>query len=186
TDELLLALAKETGKEVPAILEEERGQLVDLMLDSYQYFHDKKVAITGDPDIVIALTQFVISLGMIPKYVITGTPGTAFATQINEMLANAGIEGSVVKAESDLFELHQLIKNETVDLLIGETHAKYIARAEDVPFIRFGFPILDRYAKQYFPVVGYKGGIRLVESMCDAILDRIDRDCAEEDFELVR
>ena len=43
------------------------------------------------------------------------------------------------------------MKNEPVDLLMGNTHGKYIARAEDVPFVRVGFPILDRYAHSVFP-----------------------------------
>jgi nitrogenase molybdenum-iron protein beta chain len=156
------------------------------MLDSSQYFNGKKVAIAGDPDVIIALTQFTIALGMIPKYVITGTPGKAFEKQINAMLDAAGIEGSVVKANTDLFELHQLIKNEGVDLLIANTYGKYIAREEDIPFVRFGFPIMDRYGHQYTPKVGYSGAIKLVESMCNVMLDKVERECAEEDFEVVR
>jgi len=185
TDRLITELALLTHKAVPYSIEEERGQLVDLMLDSQGYFNGKKVAIYGDPDTVIGLTEFVISLGMIPKYVITGTPGDAFKREVDEILAKNDIEGSEVKAASDLFELHQWMKNEPVDLLMGNTHGKFIARAEDVPFVRVGFPILDRYAHQYFSIVGYKGSIRLIEMMLNAILDKIDRTCPEEDFELV-
>lgn len=184
TDKFITELCKITEAEVPYSIEEERGQLVDLMLDSQLYFFGKKVAIFGDPDIVEGLTEFVLNLGMIPRYVITGTPGEAFTRNINAMTEAAGAE-TVVKAAADLFELHQWIKNEPVDLLIGTTYGKYISRAEDIPFIRVGFPILDRYAQQYFPVVGYKGGIRLIEMMSNAILDRKDRDSADEDFELV-
>lgn len=186
TDRLLLTLARETGKEIPEELETERGQLVDLMLDSQQYFQNKKVAIVGDPDLVIALTEFTIALGMIPKYVITGTPGDAFGREVNALLDKAGIEGSKVKADSDFFELHQWIKNEGVDLIIGNTYAKYISRAENVPHVRFGFPIMDRYGHQYFPTVGYKGSINLLVDMCNALLDKLDRECADEDLEPVR
>ncbi|MBU3185131.1 nitrogenase molybdenum-iron protein subunit beta [Clostridium estertheticum] len=185
TDRLITELSLFSNKDVPKSIEEERGQLVDLMLDSQAYFNGKKVAIYGDPDIVTSLAEFVISLGAIPKYVITGTPGETFVKEVNAMLAANGIEGSTVKAAADLFELHQWMKNEPVDLLMGNTHGKFIARAEDVPFVRVGFPILDRYAHQYFPIVGYKGAIRLIEMMSNVILDKIDRTCPEEDFELV-
>jgi len=185
TDRLISELALITHKAVPCSIEEERGQLVDLMLDSQGYFSGKKVAIYGDPDIVAGLTEFVISLGMIPKFIISGTPGETFTREINAILTTNEVEGAVVKSAADLFELHQWIKNEPVDLLMGNTHGKYIARAEDLPFVRVGFPILDRYAHQYFPIVGYKGAIRLIEMMSNAILDKIDRTCAEEDFELV-
>lgn len=185
TDEFLVELTKQTGKEVPEEIEDERGQLVDLMLDSYQYFHGKKVAIFGDPDVVISLTRFVLELGMIPKYVITGTPGEAFEKEIKALLEKAGVEG-IVKAASDLFELQQWIKNDGVDLLIGNTHGKFIARAEDVPFVRFGFMTMDRFGFYYNPVVGYEGGKRLVENISNVLIDRIERDCADEDYELVR
>jgi nitrogenase molybdenum-iron protein beta chain len=84
-----------------------------------------------------------------------------------------------------MFLLHQWIKNDPVDLLIGNTYGKYIARDEDIPFIRWGFPILDRQGHQYFPTVGYKGGLRFLEKVLNALLDRMDRDAAEEKFELV-
>jgi Mo-nitrogenase MoFe protein subunit NifK (EC 1.18.6.1) len=185
TDKFIMELIRLTGREVPAEIEEERGQLVDLMLDAHQYLYGKNVAIAGDPDTVTSLVEFVISLGMTPKYVVTGTPGDRFMKEINLMLEAAGIDKCIVRSECDLFMLHQWLKNETMDLLIGNTHCKYIARAEDIPFVRFGFPILDRYAHQYLPTTGYKGAIRLVESITNALLDRIDRDSAEEDFELV-
>lgn len=185
TDELLMALAKQTGREIPAELEEERGQLVDLMLDSQQYFQGKKVALIGDPDEMIALSQFIIALGMIPKYVVTGTPGSAFGKEITAMMQEAGLEG-IVKAEKDFFDVHQWIKNENVDLLISNTYGKFIARAEDIPFVRFGFPVMDRYGHNYNPVVGYKGAMFLLEQMCNAMLDKEDRECAEEDLEVVR
>jgi len=53
-----------------------------------------------------------------------------------------------------MFLLHQWIKKEGVDLLIGNTYGKYIARDEDIPFVRFGFPILDRVGHSYFPRSG--------------------------------
>ncbi len=184
TDEFLMALRNGFVKEIPYELEEERGQLVDIMTDTHYHFHGKKVAVFGDPDIVIGLTEFVLSLGMIPVHVLTGTPGNAFEKELRAMLLEAGIKGNV-KASGDLFEFHQWIKNETVDLIIGNTYGKYIARAEDIPLVRVGFPILDRSVHSYMPIVGYKGAMRLIEMISGALLDKQDRDAADEDFELV-
>lgn len=184
TDRFISKLAK-LSDSVPCELEEERGQLVDIMLDSHTYFFGKKVAVSGDPDIVIPTVEFLLSLGMIPKYVITGTPGKYFEKAVNKLLDAAGITDSVVKASADLFELHQLIKNEPVDLMIGTSHSKYITKAEGIPLIRLGFPIMDRYVHSYFPTVGYKGAMRLIEMMTNAMLEEQDRTCADEDLELV-
>ncbi|HDZ59830.1 MAG TPA: nitrogenase molybdenum-iron protein subunit beta, partial [Actinobacteria bacterium] len=85
----------------------------------------------------------------------------------------------------DLFTLHQLIKNQPVDLLLGNTHVKYIARAEDIPLIRVGFPISDRANLFHFPVMGYAGAARMVERIGNTLLERLDRDAPEERFELL-
>jgi nitrogenase molybdenum-iron protein beta chain len=185
TDEYVLALRRQSKAEVPAELEAERGRLVDLMLDSHQYTYQKKVAIFGDPDVVLGLTSLCLELGMLPKYVITGTPKEDFRRKTEALFEKYGVTDCTAKANADLFELHQWIKNEPVDLLIGSSYGKQIARAEDIPFIRAGFPVLDRYGGPLLPIVGYSGGIGLIEKITGALMDRIDRDCAEEDFEVV-
>jgi nitrogenase molybdenum-iron protein beta chain len=184
TDEYLMLLSRLTGLDIPYELEEERGQLLDIMTDTHYHYHGKRAAIFGDPDIVIALTEFLLSLGMEPVYVITGTPGTAFEKEIEEMLKEAGIEGRV-KAGGDLLELHQWIKEEPVDLLVGNTYGKYIAKKEDIPLVRMGFPILDRSVQPYLPIVGYKGGMRIIEMISNALLEKADRDADYDDLELV-
>ena len=39
-----------------------------------------------------------------------------------------------------MFLFHQWIKNEPVDLMMGNTYLKYIARDEDIPLSGSGFP----------------------------------------------
>jgi nitrogenase molybdenum-iron protein beta chain len=186
TDEFVMKLAALTGNDIPKELANERAQLVDLMVDIHNHYAGKKVAIFGDPDIVISMTEFAISLGMIPIHVLTGTPGKAFEKEINAMLDEAGIEGANVKAFGDTLTLAQWIKQEPVDLIIGNTYGKYIAREFDIPLVRVGFPILDRVGHSFFTVSGYVGAIRLIEKISNAILDKYDRDCEDKDFELVQ
>ena len=185
TDDFIMAIKNWFGITVQKSLTLERGQVVDTLIDTHFHYQGKKVAIFGDPDHVIALTELVITMGMVPKYILTGTPGKQFDVEIQKLLKEAGIEGSRVKAEGDLFELHQWIKEEKVDLILGTTYGKYIARAEDIPLVRVGFPILDRAVHPLMPVVGYRGCLRLIEQISNALLERRDRDCLDEDFELV-
>lgn len=185
TDRFIHALRNHGGVDVPGTVGEERGRLLDAMGDMHQYFHGKRVALVGDPDHVIALTQFLVELDMKPVYVITGSPGNHFEERVNEILGDQA-KDAIVKQNTDLFALHQWIKNQPVDLLIGNTYSKYIARTENLPFVRFGFPLLDRMGHRYFPSVGYTGALRLMEKMNDALLDYKDRECPEETFELVQ
>jgi nitrogenase molybdenum-iron protein beta chain len=184
TDRFIDTLRMVGGTTVPATIAFERGQLVDLISDMHQYFYGKKVALVGDPDQLISMTEFLVSLDMKPVHIVTGTPGNKFEKRIEEIAAEAGFTPNV-KAGGDMFLLHQWIKNEPVDLIIGNTYCKYIARDEDIPFLRFGFPILDRVGHQYFPTVGYKGGLHMLTRILDLILTRTDRDAPEESFELV-
>ena len=185
TDRFIMELSKISKSEVPYEIEEQRGQLVDILLDCHAYTYEKKVAIFGDPDIVVGLTAMCLEMGMIPKYVITGTPKSDFEKEVNALLERYSIEDAVVKANADLFELHQLIKNESVDLLIGNSYGKSIAKAEDIPFVRAGFPILDRYVHSYMPLVGYFGMMRLTELITNKLMDRQDELCNDEDLEMV-
>lgn len=184
TDAFIDNLRKVAGVHVPDSIMIERGKVVDVITDMHQYFYGKTVALVGDPDQLTALTQFLTDLDMKVKYVVTGTPaGPKFERKIKE---TAG-ESVVVKygANADMFYFHQLIKNEKVDLIFGNTYAKYIARDEDIPLIRIGFPIYDRVGHQYFPLVGYRGALRLLEKILNVVMDRQDRDAPEESFELV-
>ena len=184
TDRFIDALRTVAGVNVPEELALERGQLLDMISDMHQYLYHKKVAIAGDPDQVIAMTEFLVSIDMYPVHIVTGTPGKKFEKRIREITEDLPYEVNV-KAKGDLFLLHQWIKNEPVDLLLGNTYCKYIARDEDTPLVRWGFPILDRQGHQYFPTVGYKGGLRLLEKILGVLLDRKDRDEPETSFELV-
>lgn len=184
TDRFVDALRTVAGVNIPDQISYERGQLVDLISDMHQYFYGKRVAIYGDPDQLISMVEFLCSIDMHPVYVVTGTPGKKFEKRIKEITEDMPFEVQV-KAKGDLFTIHQWMKNEPVDLLIGNSYGKYIARDEDVPFLRWGFPILDRQGHQYFPTAGYKGGLRLLENILGLLLDRIDRDAPEEKFELV-
>ncbi len=184
TDRFVDALRKIAGVTVSDELALERGQLVDMISDMHEYFYHKKVALVGDPDQLIAMTEFLVSIDICPVHIITGTPGKKFEKRIREITRDMPFEVNV-KAKGDMFLLHQWIKNDPVDLLMGNTYCKYIARDEDVPLVRWGFPILDRQGHQYFPTVGYKGGLRLLEKILAALLDRKDRDDPEIKFELI-
>jgi nitrogenase molybdenum-iron protein beta chain len=186
TDRYIETLRRITRQDVPAVVTEERGQLLDIITDMHQYFYGMRVALWGDPDQLVSLAEFLTDLDMRPVYMVTGTPGKQF-----ERRMEVALDGRVPEAKyaqgpgADMLLMHQWIKQQPVDLLIGNTYGKYISRDEGIPFVRHGFPIVDRIGHSYFPTAGYRGGMRLAQMILDALLDRKDRTSPEESFELV-
>jgi nitrogenase molybdenum-iron protein beta chain len=186
TDRLIESLRIMTGVKVPDSITDERGRLLDTMIDMHQYLHGKRVALYGDPDQLVSLAEFLTCLEMKPVYIVTGTPAPTFEKRIGAALGGNVPEAKIRRgAQADMYLMHQWIKQEPVDLLIGNTYGKYIARDENIPFVRHGFPILDRVGHSYFPTVGYAGAMRLLEQILGVIMDRQDREAPEESFELV-
>jgi nitrogenase molybdenum-iron protein beta chain len=184
TDRFIDALRRTAGVAVSETVIRERGRLVDMMADMHQYTYGRTVALAGDPDQLCPLSEFLRDMDMKVKYVVTGTPGKPFESRMSELLGEAE-EGDWRGAPGDLFSLHQRLKAEPTDLLIGNSYCKYMARDEDIPFVRFGFPILDRVGHSDFPYVGYRGAMRVMERVLGVLMDRQDRDSPNERFELV-
>lgn len=185
TDRFIQKLSSLAEVTIPESITDERGRLIDMITDMHQYLHGKRVALWGDPDQLIPLVEFLLDLDMKPVYVISGTPGKKMTKKVLSLLADSVPEAKVRNGEgADMFLMHQWIKNEPVDLLIGNTYGKYIARDENIPFLRMGFPILDRVGHSYFPTVGYMGGVRILEKILNLFMDKQDAECPETRFEL--
>ena len=185
TDRFITKLSKLAEVTIPEAITVERGRLVDMVTDMHQYLHGKRVALWGDPDQLIPMTEFLLDLDMKPVYIVSGTPGKKMAKKLESLLSERVPEAKYKNGElADMFLMHQWIKNEPVDLLIGNTYGKYISRDENIPFLRMGFPILDRVGHSYFPTVGYMGGIRILEKILGLFMDKQDAEAPESSFEL--
>jgi len=185
SDRFVSRLSKLAEVTIPESITVERGRLVDLITDMHQYLHGKRVALWGDPDHLLPLVEFLLDLDMKPVYIVSGTPGKRMAKRMAEMLSDRIPEAKYKNGErADMFLLHQWIKNEPVDLLLGNTYGKYISRDENIPFLRMGFPILDRVGHSYFPIVGYMGAMRLLEKILNLFMDKQDTEAPETSFEL--
>jgi vanadium-dependent nitrogenase beta chain len=173
TDKFIQNISKLTGKEVPQSLVEERGKAIDAIADlAHMFFADKKVAIYGDPDLVIGLAQFCLEVELQPVLLLLGDDNKAYAKDPRykdlEEKANCDIE---VVLNADMFELEQRIKDKTidVDLILGHSKGRYIAIDNQIPMVRVGFPTFDRAGTWKYPVIGYKGASMLAENIANAL-----------------
>ncbi|OIQ08596.1 nitrogenase molybdenum-iron protein beta chain [Moorella thermoacetica] len=173
TDAFLKTLRELTGKPIPESLLQERGRLVDSLADTFHHTMMKKVAIMGDPDVVLGVTRFVLEMGMEPVALAGGTASKTFDHDVEAILAEAGYGGDppLVVNGGDLLEFEEHLKQlPRLDLVIGNSRAVDIAKELQVPLVRVGFPIYDRFGYQKRAVVGYRGGEVLLAEIVNSIL----------------
>lgn len=173
TDTFLQNIRKLTGKEIPDSLVEERGRALDAIADlAHMFFADKKVAIYGDPDLVIGLAQFCLEVELQPVLLLLGDDNKSYVKdpRFDDLKEKANCDIEVV-LNADMYELEERLKNKTVDidLILGHSKGRFIAIDEGIPMVRVGFPTFDRAGLWKYPVIGYKGASTLAENIANAL-----------------
>jgi nitrogenase molybdenum-iron protein beta chain len=173
TDTFLANIKKMTGKPIPQSLVRERGIAIDTMTDLiHMFFADKKVAIYGNPDLVIGMAEFCLDLEMKPVLLLLGDDNKKYSKdpRIIELQEKVEFDMEIVQ-NADLWELENRIKNEDLDLdlIIGHSKGRFTSIDNDIPMLRVGFPVYDRAGYYRHPIVGYAGAIWLVEEMANVL-----------------
>ncbi len=177
TDKFFDEVSKITGKSIPKEIEDERGRAVDAMIDSHPYVHGKRFALTGDPDLLLGLISFVMEMGGYPTHIICTNGDKKFKEEAQELLSESpfGIHGQVY-TNKDMWHLRSLMFTDPVDLLIGNSYAKFLWRDVGTPLVRIGFPLFDRHHLHRYPIIGYQGVLNLVNWIVNTVLDELDRE----------
>ena len=173
TDTFLANLKKLTGKPIPESLVRERGIAIDALTDlTHMFFAEKRVAIYGNPDLVIGLAEFCIDLEMKPVLLLLGDDNPAYARdpRIKALMENVDWDMEII-TNADFWEMENRIKNEglELDLILGHSKGRFIAIDNNIPMLRVGFPTYDRAGMYRHPVVGYAGAIWLAEEMANVL-----------------
>jgi nitrogenase molybdenum-iron protein beta chain len=184
TDRFIDTLCRFYQKDPSPQLLHERRQLIDLVLNAGPNLYKKKAAVYCDPDISLPLCEFLAGMGVIPAFVFTGPDSKDLESRLRPVFSKYGVE-SVVKCSTDLFDLEEYLKDTPVDLLIGDVHGKRLARRLDIPLVRLGFPVTDRFIYPYLPIVGYQGAVRLLQMLLDALMEKYDRDCSVDELKFI-
>lgn len=173
TDTFLQNLKTLTGKPIPQSLVKERGIAIDALTDLvHMFLADKKVAIYGNPDLVLGLAEFCMDLEMKPVLLLLGDDNAFYEEdpRIIAMRQNVDWDMEII-SNADLWELENRIKNEglELDLILGHSKGRFTSIDMNVPMVRVGFPTYDRAGLYRHPVVGYAGAIWLAEQMANTI-----------------
>jgi len=173
TDTFLQNLKKMTGKPIPESLVRERGIAIDAITDlTHMFFADKKVAIYGNPDLVIGLAEFCLDMEMKPVLLLLGDDNNTYKgdPRIKSFQEKVDFDMEIVM-NADLWELERRIKDKEIklDLILGHSKGRWTAIDNNIPMVRVGFPTFDRAGLYRHPVVGYEGAIWLAEQMANTL-----------------
>ena len=145
-DSFIAALSKISGKAVPSMIERQRAQLQDAMVDSHFMLGFVRVAIAADPDLLYGYSRLISEMG--------GEVVAAVAPARANILQDVMAEKVAI---GDLEDLEIAARAKGAELVISNSHAVETARRLGVPLLRAGFPQYDLLGGYQRLWVGYRG-----------------------------
>jgi nitrogenase molybdenum-iron protein NifN len=168
TDAFFNLLSETTGKAIPERYVKERGRLVDAYVDGHKYVFGKRAIVVGDEDLILGIASFLEEIGM--EIVLLSTGGES-GILLDEYKKISQDKHPMVVNGMDFESINDIADDLKPDLIIGSSKAYYISRRLDIPLIRLGFPIHDRFGGQRIQHIGYEGTQALFDTIVNALLE---------------
>ncbi len=173
TDHFLTVLSEISGKSIPEYFLNSRSRLIDAYSDAHKYLYGKKVVIFGDTSTVEALYRFVCEVGMNPVLCFTGSPSGILGKTLERLpLPEAADNPPLIRENFDFGDAESLIEELQPDLLLGNSKGYKISRKMNIPLIRVGFPIHDRFGASRQRILGYEGTAHLLDRVVNTIMEQ--------------
>jgi len=162
-------LAAAARRPIPERHAQERGRLVDALVDGHKYVAGKRAVIYGEEDLVIGLASFLCEIGIEPVVCASGGRSGAFNHTLREAVPELP-EGCTVASGVDFVDIADAAAAAQPDLLVGHSKGYRLARSLGVPLVRVGFPIHDRVGGQRVLHLGYRGAQQLFDTVVNTIM----------------
>ena len=169
TDLLIKTLAELSGKQPPQSLLQERGRLLDGMVDSHKYNFDGRSVIFGEPELVYALTAACIENGIFPAVIASGS-GQSLEPLLTPLLRRQHLTAAILSG-ADFAAIRAKCVEAEVNIAIGPSEGRCLTEREGIPLVRIGFPIHDRVGGQRLLSVGYSGTALFLDRVTNTLLE---------------
>ncbi len=169
TDRFMVTLSDLSQKSIPNKIIEDRGRLVDGMIDAHKLNGGIKALIYGEPDIVYSISCICFENGIEPSIISTGSQSALLKMELSGKLACSCAQALILDdTDFETIEKHALEKE--VNLIIGNSTGKQITEKYGIPPVRIGFPINDRFGGQRLVYTGYNGSLKLLDDISNTLL----------------
>ena len=169
TDAMFGKLELTSHRQTPKKYSDERGRLVDSYVDAHKYIFGKRAIVYGDEDLVAALAGFLAEIGIVPVLCASGGQSGTLASTIASMDSRLAEEPRVIEGV-DFEDLAEAACEASADLIIGHSKGYKLARELELPLVRVGLPIHDRFGAARLLHVGYRGTQQLFDQIVNTLL----------------
>ena len=172
TDRFLLALSEISGAPIPVRYEEERGRLLDALVDGHKYVNNLRVVVYGEADLLAGLVSFMSEVGIIPVICATGDNRGSLSPVIEQIVEPRLLEKIQVIEGADFVDIEGAVKQAQPDMIIGHSKGYSLSRRLGIPLVRIGFPVHDRVGGSRMLHLGYQGTQSLFDRIANTVLER--------------
>jgi nitrogenase molybdenum-iron protein NifN len=171
TDKFMESLAAISGNPIPVRYVQERGRLLDALVDGHKYVNNVRAVVYGEADLVAGLVDFLSEIGVLPVICATGD-NTGRLTGIVHRILDSKHHGRVRIIEGvDFVDLEEEVRQAQPQLMIGHSKGYSLARKLDIPLVRIGFPVHDRVGGSRLQHLGYRGAQVLFDRIANTLLE---------------
>lgn len=168
TDKFMHALEEITGNDTPACLARARGRLVDAYIDAHKYLANKRAIVFGDEEMVLALCSFLCEIGVEPIVAATGgKSGT-----LSKLIKDCGdlTKDTKILEDQDFEDMAEECEGLHADFLIGNSKGFMLSEKLELPLIRVGMPVHDRFGAARIQHLCYDGTQQLFDRIVNCII----------------
>ena len=175
-DSLYAVLESVSGREAPRRGQLERGRLIDGMVDAHKVLSGRKAVVFGDEDMVVGLVSFLTEIGVKTTLVVSGSRTGHLRTEIDRVTRSFLETPPRVLDDADFRDLEEAPEGLDADFFIGHSKGYALARKRNIPLVRVGFPVHDRFGAQRLLHLGWGGALALLDTIVNTILERRQSD----------
>jgi nitrogenase molybdenum-iron protein NifN len=172
SDAFFKTLEELTGRPAPPRHAAERGRLVDAYVDGHKYIFGKRAVVFGEEDLVVGLASFLAEIGVQPVLCASGGRSGRLAGVVAEVTEGLLPEPPAVREGVDFYEIAEAAEALAPDLLVGHSKGYHLAKRWEIPLVRVGFPIHDRFGGPRILHLGYRGAQNLLDQIVNAMIER--------------
>ena len=177
SDALFNALEEISGTPLPRRYELERGRLLDAYVDGHKYVFGKRAVVYGEEDLVVGLCSFLAEIGVDVVLAGTGARKKGLEEAIAQVTDGVARLAPEVRENVDFHDIAEEAGELRPDILIGHSKGYSYAKAWNIPLVRVGFPIHDRFGGQRLLLLGYQGAMSMYDRIVNALLEKKQTDC---------